>query len=71
MDARVVGRGGSAARGLCDYIKKRVQVGYGEVLLEARNRGIDDDSCELIVDFLLVSGKIYEPRSGVLEFVDY
>ncbi|MFH1834823.1 MAG: hypothetical protein ABH851_01400 [Methanobacteriota archaeon] len=71
MNSRVVGYGSSAARDVCEYIKGRVQVGYAEVLLEASKRGIDEDSCELIIDFLLVSGKVYEPKTGILEFVDY
>jgi len=71
MEARAVGCGSAATRKVYEYIRKRVSVTYTEVLFEGCERGMDEDSVQRIIEFLLVSGKIYEPKSGVLEFVDY
>ncbi len=54
-----------------EYVKKKVSVSYMEVICEAGVMGIDEDTAYRIIDFLLVSGKVYEPERGILEFVDY
>lgn len=62
---------GKASRLMYEYVKKKVSVSYMEVICEAGVMGIDEDTAYRIIDFLLVSGKVYEPERGILEFVDY
>ena len=71
MNERLIGFGSEATRFMYEYVKKKVSVSTTEVIHEAQDRGIDEDSAYRIIDFLLISGKIYEPKEGVLEFVDY
>jgi hypothetical protein len=71
MDEKLTGCGSATTRMVYEYIRKRVSVTYSEVIFACCERGVDEESAHRIIDFLLVSGKIYEPKSGFLEFVDY
>ena len=71
MDSLSVGCGSALSRFVYDFVRSRVKVSYSEVIFECRKCGFERDSVEHVIDFLLVSGKFFEPKSGVLEFVDY
>lgn len=72
MNARLLSGISRLDRGVVyDIVKSRVSVSVSDVVFEASRRGVCEDSVLDVIDSLLVSGKVFEPKPGFVEFVDY
>lgn len=52
-------------------IRNRSRIKVSELLLEAEKRNIDRKISREVVRSLLGSGRVYQPKQGVLELVEY